>query len=90
MEISQTKTQYNRAALLLGNTFLYRVGFTTFMYLLNAINAIVNIEAHAKICDVDPATRHQTWPNFQVPVDRLAIQNGILAIAMAMSVNARL
>ena len=56
METSHTKTQYSRAALLLGNTFLYRVGFTTFMYLLNAINAIVNIEADAKICDVDPIT----------------------------------
>ena len=56
METSHTNTQYSRAALLLGNTFLYRVGFTTFMYLLNANNAIVNIEADAKICDVDPIT----------------------------------
>ena len=53
METSHTKTQYSRAALLLGNTFLYRVGFTTFIYLLNAI---VNIDADAKICDVDPTT----------------------------------
>ena len=52
------KRKHNTAELLfwLGNTFLYRVGLTTFMYLLNVIRAIVNIEAHAKICDVDPTT----------------------------------
>ena len=38
----------------------------------------------------DPHNWHHTWPKFQVPVYRLAIQNGMFIAAVAIAINARL
>ena len=89
-ETSQTKPKYNQATLLLGKNLIYKVRLTTFMYLFMAIKPIVSKEAKTIVCCTDAETSHHCWFKFHFPEHTLVIQNGMLRVAMIISVSARL
>ena len=89
-ETSQTRPQYNQATLLLGKNLIYKDRLTTFKYLFRAIKPIMNKEDKTIVSCADAETSHHSWLKFHFPEYKLVIQNGMLRVAMIISVSARL
>lgn len=62
---------------------------TILMYPSRAIKPMFNMKAKTFVAYTDVETLHHSLLKFHVPMYKLAIQNGVLRVAMRISVSTR-